>query len=135
MTKKKLLLKFPQNGVQKPHTYRLIKDYGVIVNIFKARVTPEETGELWIELEGSEEGVNEALQYLEKERIEVIPLEKQIERDREKCTDCGACVSMCNTDAISLNPETFEVEFVKENCIACELCVDACPVKAIRVNF
>ncbi len=135
MTKKKVLLKFPQNGVSKPFTYRLIKDYDLIVNIFKARVTPEETGELWIELEGSDDRIKKGLDYLKKERIEIIPLEKQIERNRETCTDCGACVSLCPSYAITMDRKKWEVNFDKKKCIACELCVDACPVKAIKVNF
>ena len=135
MAKKKLLLKFPQNGVSKPYTYHLIKDYGLVVNIFKARVTPEETGELWVELEGSDEKIKKGLDYLVKERIEIIPLEKRIERNRETCTDCGACVSVCPHDAILVDRESWEVKFEKDKCMACELCVDACPVKAIRVNF
>lgn len=135
MARKKLLLEFPQTAVSKPITYRLIKDYDLLVNIFRARVTPEEKGELGIEIEGDENKIKEGLDYLEKEGIKITPLEKQIEHNRETCIDCGACVSLCRLKAIEVNHKTYEIQFNKEKCIACELCVDACPVNAIKVNF
>ena len=135
MGKKKLLLRFSQNSVSKPLTYRLTKDFDLSFNIFRARVTPEEKGEMWIEVEGSEERIKQGIKYLENEGVNVSEIEKQIERNREKCTDCGACISLCRAKAITLNPKTYEVEFDNSKCIACELCVDACPVGAIKVNL
>ncbi|MFH1257017.1 MAG: 4Fe-4S binding protein [Candidatus Diapherotrites archaeon] len=135
MAKKKLLLDFPQDVVSKPITYRLIKDYGLIVNIFKARFTPEEKGELGLEVEGDSGKISEALEFLKKEGVKVTPLEKRVEQLKELCTDCGACLSLCPIKAISRDPKSFDVKLDSEKCIACELCVDACPLNAIKVNF
>ena len=51
--------------------------------------------------------------------------------DDEKCIDCGACVSLCPTDALHLNNEE-RLEFSYEICIGCLLCLDSCPRFAIE---
>ena len=44
---KKLMLFFPKCECEKPIIYHLVKDYDLIVNVFRAKVTPnEETGKL-----------------------------------------------------------------------------------------
>ncbi len=50
--------------------------------------------------------------------------------DDEKCIDCGACISLCPTDALHTNKEE-RLEFSYEKCIGCLLCVDSCPRYAI----
>jgi len=131
--KRRIFLTFPYEKIEKPITYHLIKDFGLIVNIFKARVTPEETGKLGIEIEGEKENIEKALEFLEKEGIKTNGFEIEIVFDKEKCVDCGVCVSVCPTKAISVN-EKFEIKFNEDKCIACEACVDACPFKAITSN-
>jgi len=49
----------------------------------------------------------------------------------EKCVDCGACISLCPTDALHFNEEE-RVEFSYEKCIGCLLCIDSCPRFAIE---
>jgi len=49
----------------------------------------------------------------------------------EKCVDCGACISLCPTDALYFNEEE-RVEFSYEKCIGCLLCIDSCPRFAIE---
>ena len=41
---KKLLLFFPKCECEKPIIYHLVKDYNLVVNVFRAKVTPEEEG-------------------------------------------------------------------------------------------
>ena len=43
---RKLYLYFPKSETEKPIVYKLVKDYGLIINIFRAKVTPEEEGYL-----------------------------------------------------------------------------------------
>ncbi|MHC4656143.1 MAG: NIL domain-containing protein, partial [Planctomycetota bacterium] len=43
---KKLMLFFPKCECEKPIIYHLVKDHNLIVNIFRAKVTPEEEGYL-----------------------------------------------------------------------------------------
>jgi L-aspartate semialdehyde sulfurtransferase ferredoxin len=51
--------------------------------------------------------------------------------DDERCTDCGACISLCPTDALHLD-ETGRLNFSYEICIGCLLCLDSCPRHAIE---
>lgn len=51
--------------------------------------------------------------------------------DDEKCIDCGACISLCPTDALHFNlDDRLELSF--EKCIGCLLCIDSCPRQAIE---
>ncbi|MFX1495050.1 MAG: 4Fe-4S binding protein [Promethearchaeota archaeon] len=48
-----------------------------------------------------------------------------------KCIDCGACISLCPTEALFLN-ELARLEFSYDKCIGCLLCLDSCPRHAIE---
>lgn len=135
MTKKRLVLTFPHKLVDKPITYHLIKDYDLIVNINKARVTPDEEGLLVVELTGKKKNLDEGIKYLKDLGVKVKSLIRDIKWDKDKCTHCTACVAVCPTKAFSVNREKMEVEFDKSKCIACELCVKVCPYHAIEIVF
>jgi L-aspartate semialdehyde sulfurtransferase ferredoxin len=135
MTKKRVVLTFPHKLVDKPITYHLIKDYDLVVNIMRARVTPDEEGLLVIELNGEKKRVEEGLKYLRDLGVKVQSLAQDIKWDKNKCTHCTACVSICPTKAFTVDRSTMEVKFDKSKCIACELCVKACPYNAIHVIF
>jgi NAD-dependent dihydropyrimidine dehydrogenase PreA subunit len=49
----------------------------------------------------------------------------------DNCIDCGACISLCPTEALHFNDE-FKLEFAYEKCIGCLLCLDSCPRSAIE---
>ena len=49
----------------------------------------------------------------------------------DSCIDCGACISLCPTEALYFN-EDFKLEFAYEKCIGCLLCVNSCPRYAIE---
>lgn len=51
--------------------------------------------------------------------------------DDDLCIDCGACVSLCPTDALHLDNE-FCLIYSYEKCIGCLLCLDSCPRNAIQ---
>ena len=41
---KKMMLYFPKCECETPIIYYLVKDYDLMVNVFRAKVTPEEEG-------------------------------------------------------------------------------------------
>ena len=52
--------------------------------------------------------------------------------DEEACTLCGACQTVCPTEAISLGETAVKVD--ADRCCGCGACVEVCPSGAIRVN-
>ena len=51
---------------------------------------------------------------------------------KEKCCGCGACMSICSGDAITMkeDAEGFLYPHIQEEkCIKCHLCVVVCPFK------
>lgn len=137
MTKKKLVLRFPKDIVDQPIIYKLIKDYNLVFNILKAKVDPEEgVGLLVLELSGEDKDYAKGIGYLEKLGVKLQPLEKDIQRDEKKCTNCSACIVHCPTGALYIKDrKTMKVEFDKSKCILCEACIPVCPVGAMRVNY
>ena len=135
MTRKRVVLRFPPRLVDQPIVYRLVKDYDLEFNILKAYVTPQEEGLLILELSGDDENYAQATKYLASQGVKLQALAQDIVRNEEKCTHCGACITMCPTQALVLDPATRRVDFRQEECIACELCIKACPPRAMEVRF
>ena len=73
MAKKQVTLIFPQHLIKEPVIYMMAKDFDVIPNIRRAKVT-ESVGEVTLELEGSDEGLKKAVAFLEKKGIKVEPV-------------------------------------------------------------
>lgn len=73
MARKQVTLIFPQHLIKEPVIYMMAKEHGVIPNIRRAKVT-ETVGEVTLELEGSEEGLKQAVVFLEKRGVKVEPV-------------------------------------------------------------
>ena len=54
---RKLMFYFPKCECDKPIIYHLVKDHHLIVNVFRAKVTPEEEGYLVLDVTGTEEEI------------------------------------------------------------------------------
>jgi ferredoxin len=132
---RKVVLRFPHRLVDKPIIYRLVKDYDLMFNILKASVTPNEEGLLVLELSGKKKDYDEAVRFLAKAGVELQSLAQDVSRNEDRCTHCGACVTICPVDAFSVDPVTRRVDFQHTRCIACELCIKPCPVRAMEVRL
>ena len=73
MARKQVTLIFPQHLIKEPVIYMMAKEYDVIPNIRRARVT-ESVGEVTLELEGAEETLKKAVTFLEKKGVKVEPV-------------------------------------------------------------
>lgn len=131
----RIVLHFPRRLLDQPIVCSLVRDFGLQFNILKAQVTPEEEGLMVMELWGEEESYQKGVDYLARIGLKIQPLSHDIRRDEEKCTHCGACVALCPSGALVVDPETRRIDFHHEKCIACELCVKACPPRAMEVCF
>ena len=73
MARKQVTLIFPQHLIKEPVIYMMAKEYDIIPNIRRARVT-DNVGEVTLELEGSDEGLKSAVAFLEKKGVKVEPV-------------------------------------------------------------
>lgn len=133
---KKLLLYFPKCETEKPIVYHLVKDYDLVVNIFRAKVTPEEEGYLVLDITGREKDIDRAVEYVRTFNVTVDETTKGLRWDEELCVQCGNCISHCPTQALAIvNRETMEVRFDGTKCIECLNCVENCPYGACSPLF
>ncbi|MEK7578611.1 MAG: NIL domain-containing protein [Patescibacteria group bacterium] len=65
MAKRIIKLTFPKELVKEPLTFRMAKEYNIMPNIRRAKVT-ETIGELVLELEGTEQNLNKGVEFLKK---------------------------------------------------------------------
>jgi L-aspartate semialdehyde sulfurtransferase ferredoxin len=133
--KKRVILRFKRNTIDKPVVYRLVKDYDLIFTILRANISPKAESMMVMEVEGEEANYLKGMDYLRKANIAIEPIEQDINRDEERCVHCGLCTSVCATEALDIDRKTMRVGFDYEKCVACELCVRVCPVKAMNVSF
>ena len=125
----RILLRFSEKIVEEPIISQIILDLKVPINIITAQVSSK-GGEVLVEIP------DESLEKVVKEfrtRGAAVSIPKLIEVDSEKCISCGACITLCPVEAITID-EDASVIFDKEKCIGstCGACVDACPSRAIR---
>jgi ferredoxin len=132
---KRIVLHFPKRLVDRPIIYRLTKDYDLEFNILKASVTPEEEGLMVLELTGEQDKYDQGVEFLIKTGVRVQSLSQDVTRNEERCTHCGACLTICPSAAFELEPITRRVKFDNEKCLACGLCLKACPPRAMEVHF
>lgn len=58
----------------------------------------------------------------------------EIKVDRDACTLCMSCVSVCPVAALGAGGDLPQLKFTEWNCVQCGLCEKACPEDAIRLH-
>jgi ferredoxin len=132
---RRIVLHFPKRIVERAIVCRLAKDYDLEFNILKAQVTPEEEGLVVMELSGEQKEYDKGIKYLTGTGVKIESLSQNFIRNEERCTHCGACITICPSGAFELDPKTRLVSFDDEKCVACGLCIKACPPRAMEVHF
>ncbi len=133
-TTKKVALRFPRHLVDRPVVYHLIKDYNLELNILKASISSEE-GHMVLELRGKRSDFDRGIEYLTRTGIIIDTLCREVTRNEDRCTDCGACVTICPAQSFKVEPGTREVSFDEETCVVCGLCILACPTRSMELHF
>ncbi|MDJ0634478.1 MAG: NIL domain-containing protein [Xenococcaceae cyanobacterium MO_188.B29] len=133
--KKRVTLTFPQTTVHMPITYKLAKDFNVAANIIRAQVAPNQIGKLVVELQGDIDEIQAAIEWMRIQDIDVSSASGEIAIDEDSCVDCGLCTGVCPTQALILDPESFQLVFKRSRCVVCEQCIPTCPVGAISTNL
>ncbi len=133
--KKRVTLTFPKRSVHMPVTYRLAKDFNVAANIIRAQVAPNQVGKLVVELSGDIDQLDAAIDWMRSQDIGVSASSREIVIDEDSCVHCGLCTGVCPTEALSLDPTSWQLTFARSRCIVCEQCIATCPVQAISTNL
>ena len=111
MVSKRIVLKFPHKLLDKPIVYKLVKEFDLVFNILQAKITPKEEGLMVLELKGKKENYAEGIKYLTGLGVKIQPLSQDVTRDEAKCTHCGACISVCPTEALHIDKKSMKVIF------------------------
>lgn len=122
--------------MEKPVIYHLVKDYDLVINIFRAKITAEEEGYLVIDVNGTEENIEKAMEYMRDSNVILNETNRGLQRDPDKCVHCGNCLSHCPTKALHIEDQrTRKIEFKEDLCIECLACVRNCPFGACYSIF
>ena len=136
MITKKYFLYFPKSETEKPLVYNLVKDYDLIINIFRAKVTPDEEGYLILDISGTEENIKRGIEFVKTLNVRVNETVRGLRWDENKCTSCTNCIPHCPTKALYIEDlKTRRVAFDEEKCIECLNCLKNCPFNACTSVF
>lgn len=75
--KRRIKLTFPQNLIKEPVIFTMAKQYDIMPNIRRARVT-ETVGEMVLELDGTEENLVKGIETLKQQGVVVEIVEGDI---------------------------------------------------------
>jgi ferredoxin len=128
----KILLKFAGEALDKPILAEVIRKTSAEINILHAEINSRK-GEILIGVEGSSPEIEKIISLFEDKGVKAEKLEHIVTLDSEVCMNCGTCLSLCPTGALSIGKD-YSVKLDEDKCILCEVCVPACPVKAIKVK-
>jgi len=132
---KRIVLHFPPSVAGQPIVYKLARNFDLSFDILKASVSPGEEGLMVMELSGSQQNYGKGIQYLTEVGVIIQSLSQDIVRDENRCTHCGACITVCPAGAFSLEAETRKVLFNHNKCLVCGLCIKGCPPHAMKLFF
>lgn len=104
-----------------------ILSYEITLNILKFSTNSNGTNLL---IDIPEDKIKTITESLKNNNI-IVNKKGRVIVDDDKCIDCGACVSLCPTDALHLDSKE-RLELLYEKCIGCLLCLDACPRFALQ---
>lgn len=128
----KVLLKYSTEKADKPILSSIIKETGVPLNILHADLTPE-GGEIFIGIDASEEKINEVIELFKENGVETEKIKRGIRLNEDSCFECGACVSVCPTKALSLSDD-YSLNLDEDKCVYCKACIPVCPVGALTLK-
>ncbi len=128
-----LVLHFSTDIVDQPIIYRLVK-ITIWNSIFsKPRFIHVKEGVIVLELRGHPKNFKNGVKFLKDSGVKVQRVASEVQRNDDRCYQCGTCTAVCPTGALYVKRPEMEVVFDPDKCSACELCCPVCPAKAMEV--
>ncbi|MFH1835582.1 MAG: 4Fe-4S binding protein [Methanobacteriota archaeon] len=128
---RKYKLTYPSEKLGDALLSEAILKTGAKVNILRANVDYDR-GILVVSVLADGRKEKDFIGFLRKNKIAVEELSGKIFKDDGLCTDCGLCVGVCPTEAITTVDCVIEIN--NDECVQCNACVEACPFLAIRIQ-
>ena len=125
----KARLRFNKQRTGEPIISSVILKTGAPINILRARVDERE-GEVLVDV--PEEQTEKVIKAFEEMGVSV-QVGGFIEIIRERCIDCGHCITICPVAAI-IAERDLTINIDSKKCINCGACIDCCPTRAIRMQ-
>lgn len=131
--KMKIGLTFPPSKVTFPLMTMLVRNCELEVNILHADIHLNKTGKLIVEVSGEKENIDRALKFIEEQEITCHVFNGTLTWQEDQCVHCGACTSVCPSNALSIHAPDFILTYNKEKCLVCGLCIKACPLRLLHL--
>jgi len=121
---KKYLIRLGDNQIGEPILAKCILATKSEINVLRA----DADGNILIKFPKEDE--TKVLKFLRDRGVSTSEQKNVVEYDRDKCVDCGACISLCPTKAYSFDANK-KLVYDEEKCVLCRICIDACPRRAL----
>jgi NAD-dependent dihydropyrimidine dehydrogenase PreA subunit len=124
----KVALRINPENVTDPIISDVILEKKARINILKAQVN-EKGGKVLLEV--PDEKTEEIVKAFRDFGVDV-EVGKIIEILKDKCMECGHCITLCPVDAIFFEKD-YAIGLDENKCIQCRACLDCCPTRAIKL--
>ena len=124
----KVTLRIKTENVTDPIISTVILEKKARINILSVQVN-EKGGKVLLEV--PDEKTEEIVKSFRDFGVEV-EVGKIIEILKDKCVECGHCITLCPVDAIFFEKD-YAIGLDENKCIQCRACLDCCPTRAIKL--
>jgi ferredoxin len=124
----KVALRINTENVTDPIISTVILEKKARINILSAQVN-EKGGKVLLEV--PDEKTEEIVKAFRDSGVDV-EVGKIIEILKDKCIECGHCITLCPVDAIFFEKD-YAIGLDENKCIQCRACLDCCPTRAIKL--